>query len=171
MRKTFVLLCMTLGLPLTAFAYYGRGYYGREYETDSLQPVYIFLLVVYIIVSIIFIVRWWMMTSDIKEIRKTVVPHSKSLVYLINIGEKELAEKEALKQVVDSLNELYYNYTVPGPYMDKMIQENNAKLERLNISLPDYVSSGAKFIEHMNALTGRNTPYDNSGEEKSGQAE
>lgn len=167
---------MTLGLPLTAFAYYGSSY---EYERESLSGVYIFLLVVYIVVSIIFLVRWWMMTNDIKEIRKMITPSDKSIVYLLNIGEKEQAEKEALRQIVDPLNEIYYSpysgntyfYTAPGPAMDKIIQEKRSTYERLNITLPDYVSSGAKFIEHMNALTGRNIAFDKNAEEKNGQAE
>lgn len=55
--------------------------------------------------------------------------------------------------------------------MDKIIQEKRSTYERLNITLPDYVSSGAKFIEHMNALTGRNIAFDKNAEEKNGQAE
>lgn len=167
---------MTLGLPLTAFAYYGSSY---EYERNSYSGVYLFVLVVYITICVIFIARWWMMTIDIKEIRKTVAPPSKDLLFLINIGEKELAEKVALKERVSLLSKIYEQssvpgnsmYEAPGPKMDEIIQEKRSTYERLNITLPDYVSSGAKFIDHMNALTGRNIAYDQPAEKKDEQAE
>ena len=38
--------------------------------------------------------------------------------------------------------------------MNKVIQERLPKMEKLGLSLPDYVTSGEKFIDHVNELTG-----------------
>lgn len=121
----------------------------------------LFVMIVSIIVSIIVLVRWWKMTSQIADIHKKLTQlDSESPAYLIAVGEKEKAEKAALEFMVRKLSEFYYGYAPNREAdMDSLIKINLPIFERLGTTLPDHVTSGKKFIDYMNGLTGKNVPY------------
>lgn len=101
------------------------------------------------------------MTTNVEAIRNHLTPSSPKLTYLIAIGEKEAAQKKALTMMVDTLYPIYsdpYNYT-KADSMNKYIQTMLPKIQRLGLTLPEYVTSGEKFIDYLNGLTGGNVAY------------
>lgn len=161
MKRIAVLICAALS-AVSAFAYYDD--YGYSTHSDKMSGFAIFSLIVmvaYIVISIVVLVRWWKMTSDVEKIREHITHKNPKLTYLVAIGEKEQAEKAALIMVVDKLYPIYFD-----PYdlskakrMNKEIQSLLPRIQVLGISVPDYVTSGEKFIDYMNSLTGNNIPY------------
>ncbi|HBC21722.1 MAG TPA: hypothetical protein DC009_06535 [Porphyromonadaceae bacterium] len=157
---TFALL-----LPaMSAFAqYYDSEYgYSRSSGMTGFEIFTLFVMIVSIIVSIAVLVRWWKMTSQIADIHKKLTQlDSESPAYLIAVGEKEKAEKAALEFMVRKLSEIYYGYVFNREAeMDSLIKINLPTFERLGFSLPDHVTSGKKFIDYMNGLTGKKVPYE-----------
>lgn len=121
----------------------------------------IVVMMVYIVLSIIVLVRWWKMTADVEQIRQHITHANPKLTYLIAIGEKEQARKAALTMLVDVLYPIYldvYNYS-KAETMDKAIEARLPKIRRLGIDVPDYVTSGEKFIDYINGLSGGKVPY------------
>lgn len=121
----------------------------------------IVVMIVYIVLSIIVLVRWWKMTADVEQIRQHITHANPKLTYLIAIGEKEQARKAALTMLVDVLYPIYldvYNYS-KAETMDKAIEARLPKIRRLGIDVPDYVTSGEKFIDYINGLSGGKVPY------------
>lgn len=155
MKKLAVLVCALIP-AMSAFAY---GSYGYSSHDDSMSGFAISTLVVmiaYIILSIVILVRWWKMTTNVEQIRQHLTHANPKLTYLVLLGEKEQAQKAALTMLVDILYPMYfdaYNYN-KADSMNKVIQERLPKMEKLGLSLPDYVTSGEKFIDHVNELTG-----------------
>ncbi len=142
---------------------YGRyGYYGRDDEMSGFAIFTLIVMIAYIILSIIVLVRWWNMTANIERIHQQLT-HSEpnqSLAYIVAIGEKERAEKIALKMLVDDLGQVYDGYYIHrAEIMDEKIAKHLSQASRLGLSLPDYVTSGEKFIDYMNSLTGGTVPY------------
>lgn len=161
MKKISILICALIP-ALSVFAY---GY--SSYGSDEMSGFAIFTLIVmiaYIILSIVILVRWWNMTNDVKQLREKFIPTSPTLTYLIAIGEKEQADKTALKMVVDLLYPIYGNLYIysKAKNMNEAIKDLLPRIKKLGIELPDYVTSGEKFIDYMNNLTGKNIPYDES---------
>lgn len=158
--KKFVLTFCALIPAFSAFAY--------GYRYDSMSGVEIFTLVVmiaYIFLSIVVLLRWWKMTTNIQEIKEHLkVNHekSKSPSYLIAIGEREKADKAALVKVVDKLLSIYYdnNNFVKLYSMNSYLEDILPRIENIGIHLPEYVTSGEKFIDYMNKLTGNNIEYE-----------
>ena len=162
--KKFAVLCCALLPAFSAFAYYGD--YGYSRYNDEMTGFAIFTLIVmiaYIILSIVVLVRWWNMTTHVKEIKETL-NHSHSnpkLTYLVAIGEIEQANKAALAMLVDKMMPIYYdqyNYNKAGS-MNKYIGSTLNKMERLGLTLPEYVKSGEIFIDYINGITGNKVPY------------
>ena len=63
--------------------------------------------------------------------------------------------------LVDKLYPIYtdaYNYS-KAETMNDAIKGILPKMEKLGITLPDYVQSGEKFIDYINGLTGGSVPY------------
>ncbi len=121
----------------------------------------ILMMIAYIVLSIIVLVRWWKMTADVEQIRQHITHANPKLTYLIAIGEKEQARKAALTMLVDVLYPIYldvYNYS-KAETMDKAIESRLPKIRRLGIDVPDYVTSGEKFIDYINGLSGGKVPY------------
>lgn len=163
MKKAAVLVCAILP-ALSAFAYYGD--YGYSSHDDEMSGFAIFTLIVmiaYIILSIVVLVRWWNMTTHVKEIKEHLT-HSHSnpkLTYLVATGEIEQANKAALVMLVDKLMPTYYDqydYN-KADTMNKYIVSTLPKMEKLGLTLPEYVKSGEKFIDYLNGLTGNKVPY------------
>ena len=74
---------------------------------------------------------------------------------------KEQAQKAALTMLVDILYPIYsdpYNYS-KAEAMNKEIQARLPKIQRLGLSVPDYVTTGENFIDFINELTGSKVPY------------
>jgi hypothetical protein len=76
------------------------------------------------------------------------------------IGEKEQAQKAALSNLVSELLPIYEEtneYIVPkDKKMDYIIQSQLPLIQKMGLTVPDYVMSGEKFIAFMNQLTGQN---------------
>lgn len=118
-------------------------------------------MIAYIILSIVILVRWWKMTTNVREIRQHITPANPNLAYLVAIGEKERAQKAALKMLVDILYPIYtdpYNY-IKAEEMNKAIASRLPKFQKLGLIVPEYVTSGEKFIDYMNELTDDKVPY------------
>lgn len=165
--KKFAVLCCALLTAVSAFAYYDDDIYSSH--NDEMSGFEIFTLIVmigYIILSIVLLVRWWKLTTNVEQIRQQISPASPTLkslmaigetklTYLVAIGEKEQAQKAALKMLVDSLMPIYsdvYNCS-KAETMDKEIQSLLPKIQKLGLSVPDYVTSGEKFIDYIHSLT------------------
>lgn len=147
---------------LSAFAYYGD--YGYSSRNDNMSWFAIFTLIVmiaYIILSIVILVRWWKMTTNVKLIRQHITHANPKLTYLVAIGEKEQAQKAALKMLVDILYPIYtdsYNYS-KADAMNKAIASRLPKIQKLGLIVPEYITSGEKFIDYINELTDGKVPY------------
>lgn len=160
--KKIAILCCALLSAISAFAYYGD--YGYSRHDDEMSGFAIFTLIVmiaYIILSIVILIRWWKMTTNVEQIRQHLTHANPKLTYLVAIGEKEQAEKAALTMLVDILYPIYsdpYNYS-KAEAMNKEIQTRLPKMIKLGLSVPDYVTTGEKFIDYINELTDGKVPY------------
>lgn len=161
MKKLAVLVCALIP-ALSAFAYYGD--YGYSSRSDEMSGFAIFTLIViiaYIILSIVILVRWWKMTTNVEQIRQHITHANPKLTYLVAIGEKEQAQKAALKMLVDILFPIYsdpYNYS-KAEAMNKAIASRLPKFQNLGLTVPEHVTSGEKFIDYINGLTDGKVPY------------
>lgn len=63
--------------------------------------------------------------------------------------------------LVDKLIPIYYDQYDHDKVdtMNKYLNSILSKMEKLGISLPEYVMSGENFIDYMNNLTGNKIPY------------
>lgn len=106
------------------------------------------------------------MTNDIKAIKEHLTHSSSSankLTYLVAIGEIEQANKTALAMIVEKLMSLYYEYDYyRADKMNEYLSSILPSIQKLGITLPDYVMTGEQFIDYMNNLTGNNVPYTTS---------
>ncbi len=83
------------------------------------------------------------------------------LTYLVAIGEIEQAQKAALKLLIDILYPIYsdpYNLS-KAETMNREIQARLSKIQKLGLSVPEYVTTGEKFIDYINNLTDAKVPY------------
>ena len=161
MKKFAVFVCALIP-AISAFAYYGD--YGYSRHDDDMSGFAIFTLIVmiaYIILSIVILVRWWKMTTNVEQIRQHITHANPKLTYLVAIGETEQAQKAALTMLVDLLYPIYsapYNYS-KAEAMDKVIAPRLPKIQKLGLTVPEYVTSGEKFIDYINELTDGKVPY------------
>lgn len=166
MKKFAIIVCAIIP-AISALAYYDG--YGYSYHNDDMSGFAIFTLIVmivYIILSIIVLVRWWKMTGNVKKILQHVTHSNPNLTYLIVIGEKEQAQKAAITMLVDTLYPIYhdpYIYT-KAEDMNKELDALLPKIKKLGLEIPEYLTSGEKFIDYMNNLTDNNVPYNVSTE-------
>lgn len=126
--------------------------------------IILIVMIAYLVLSIVLLIRWWKMTSDIKKIKEHITASNPKIIYLMAIGEKEQAQKAALKLLVDALYPIYYDEYVynKADDMNKFISERLPKIQRLGIEVPEYVTSGEKFIDYMNSISGNKVAYRNS---------
>lgn len=157
---------------ITAFASYGEYDYSRENQMFEFSFFGYIVLIVIIVIDIVIFVRWWTMTSDVKEI-KEYLTHNQSMSYLlatgqidfsylVATGDIEQANKAAIVMLVDKLMSIYdnkYDYNKAFS-MDKYLNSNLPKLEKYGLTIPEYMKSGEKFIDYINGLTGNKVPYD-----------
>lgn len=162
--KKLVIIVAALFSSFSSFAYYG--YSSRSDEMSPFEIFTLIVMIVCIIISIFLLVRWWKMTSHIREIKEFLTHNNANpkLTYLIAICEPEKARKEALIMMIDNLMPMYfdqYDYDKVDS-MNKYISEVKPQIEKLGIVLPEYVKSGENFIDYLNNLTGNNVPYHTS---------
>lgn len=162
--KKIAVLAGAIVTSMSAFAYYGDYHYYSSHS-DDMSGFEIFSLVVmiaYIILSIIILVRWWKMTKNVDLIRQHVTHANPKLTYLVAIGEKEKAQKAALIMLVDLLYPIYNDQyeSSKATAMNKVIEAKLPKMQRLGITVPDYVTSGEKFIDYINGLTNGKVQYE-----------
>lgn len=149
---------------MSAFAYYGSyGYSSHDSEMPGFAIFSLIVMIAYILLSIIVLIRWWNMTTHVKDI-KEYLTHSHSnpkLTYLVAIGEIKQANKAALVMLVDKLMPTYYdNFDHnKADTINVYITAYLDKMERLGLTLPEYIKSGEKFIDYMNSITGNNIQY------------
>lgn len=169
MKKIVLTLCALIP-AISAFADYDSydelNNYAAAYarHNDEMSGFEIFALVViiaYIILSIVILIRWWRMTTNVEQIRQQIIPDTPSLAYLVAIGENEKAQKVALKLIVDNLYTIYTDQYIQkkAKNMDIRIQELLPQFQKLGLSVPEYVTTGEKFIDYMNGLTGKEVKY------------
>ena len=160
--KKLAVLCCALLPAVSAFAYYDDyGYYSHSNDMSGFAIFTLIVMIVYIILSFIILNRWWKMTTNVEKIRKHITHANPQLTYLVAIGEKEQAQKAALTMLVDALYPIYsdpYNY-FKAEAMNKVIEARLPKIKKLGLSVPDYVTSGEKFIDYINKLTDGKVPY------------
>lgn len=160
MKKLAVLVCALIP-ALSAFA--SNNGHGILCYADETPSFVIFLMIVYIILSIVVLIRWWKMTTNIENINQKIpqVQDKPKLTYLIAIGEKEQAQKAALTMLVDLLYPIYFDSyeCSKAEAMNRALDDRLHQITRLGLTLPDYVTSGEKFIDYMNELTGNKIPY------------
>ena len=153
--KKFTVLCVALLSAGSAFAYYGDYGYSRREEMSTFEIITIVLIGIFFIVSIMILSRWWKMTANVNIIRQHLTHANPKLTYLIAIGEKEQAQKAALTMLVDILYPIYsdpYNYS-KAESMNREIETRLPKIQKLGLTVPDYVTSGEKFIDYINDLS------------------
>lgn len=160
--KKIGILCCALLWAVSAFAYYDD--YGHSSRSEGMSGFAIFTLIVmiaYIILSIVILVRWWKMTANVEQICQHVTKKNPQLTYLVAIGEKEQAQKAALKMLVDILYPIYSDPedSSKAEAMNTEIQALLPKIQKLGLSVPEYVTTGEKFIDYINSLTDRKVPY------------
>lgn len=156
MKKISVLVCALIPAS-SAFAYYGgSGYSNHADEWSGFEVFTLIVMIAYIILSVVMLIRWWNMTRNVEQIRQHLTHANPKLTYLVAIGEKEQAQKAALKMLVDILFPIYNDpYThAKAAEMNQAIEPYLYKMDQLGLTLPDYVKSGDKFIAYINALTG-----------------
>lgn len=163
MRKISI-LCFALLTSVSSFA--SSGDYTFSGFVDELRVFAIFLLIVmivYMVLSIVFIVRWWNMTTDVKEINERLRNSDAncSLTFQIATGNMEQANKDALVMLVGRLMRIYNDeyYDNKADTMNKYLAPILSKMEKLGITLPEYVMTGENFIDYINGLTGNAVPY------------
>ncbi len=162
--KKITIFCCVLLYTSSTFAYYDN--YNYSSQNDEMSSFAIFTLIVmiaYIVLSIIVLNRWWKMTSNVGKITQHLTQANPKLTYLVAIGEKDQAQKAALKMLVDILYPIYsdsYNNT-KAECMNDAITNLLPKIYKLGLSVPEYVTSGEKFIDYINQISDNNIPYKN----------
>lgn len=160
MKKTIVLVCALLP-ALSAFAYYCDYDYGLSSHESGFSVFFVLVMIVYMVLSIVVLVRWWRMTGDVDKIRRHITHANPKLTYLVAIGEREQAQKAALTMLVDELMPIYESpyETKKAEAMNRILAAKLPKIQRLGIVLPDYVMRGERFIDYINYLSGSSVPY------------
>lgn len=160
MKKTALLIAALIIPASSAFAYYG------SYHDDGMSGFAVFMLllgIAYMVLIIAVIVKFFKMASDVAQIRQrlTNTSNSAKLTYLVAIGEKEQAQKAAVKILVDKLYPIYFDQFVEAKAatMNEAISPLIPKMKGLGLELPDYLLSGENFIDYINRITGNNVPY------------
>lgn len=160
MKKFAVLLCALLP-AVSALAYYRDYGYSSSDEMSGFAIFTLIVMIAYIILSIVVLVRWFNMTNNVEKILQHLTHANPKLTYLVAIGETEQAQKAALTMLVDKMYSIYYNQYVysKAEEMNKEIAPLLPKIKKLGLEVPEYVTSGEKFIDYMNNLTDNTVPY------------
>lgn len=167
MKKVFLILGI-IGIIATASAqYYGTGTHYMQVHDIIMSGFEKFTIAFEIALVVCIIIMLRTLKSIDNNIKlqtageKSELSQPRSLTYMVAIGEIEKANKEGLKRLVDALYPLYNDASLSQKVeaMDKLIQSNLPRMEKLGLILPDYVHSGKNFIDYMNRLTGKSMAY------------
>lgn len=153
--KKLILTVAAILSATSAFAYYGG------YADAGLAFFFLVIYLGIIVLSIIMFVKMWKMTDDVKLIRQHLINPNPKLTYLVATGQIEQAQKAALKMLVDKMYPIYFNSNNydKAESMDKELAKILPQMRRLGLDIPDYATSGEKFIDYMNGITGRHVRY------------
>lgn len=162
MKKILVAVCALLSAA-PAFAYYDDFELTHHGDLTFLGVVFFIILP---ILYIVLLVRWWNMTTNIKQIKEQLTYSKCTPEHLILIGEKEKAQKLVLTNLVIALSAVYECNSMSSPLyynkaeeMDRIISDKQPEIDRMGLTMPDYVTTGEKFIDYVNALTGMEVKY------------
>ena len=86
MKKLAVLVCALIP-AISAFAYGSYGYSSHDDEMSGFAIFTLIVMIAYIILSIVILVRWWNMTTNVEQIRQHITHGNPKLTYLVAIGE------------------------------------------------------------------------------------
>lgn len=119
--------------------------------------------IIQFVIFIILLIKWWKMANAVIAIKsqlERVSTDSKDnprLTYLLAIGDKERAEREAAIMIVDKLMPIYYSKLSDSKEieMDNYLRTVLPKLNNMGIILPDRFCSGRKFITFLDDITGK----------------
>ena len=159
MKKAALLIAALIIPASSAFAY------RYSYHDDGMSGAAVISLhlgIAFMVLGIIILVKFFKMASDVSQIRQRLdnTGNSAKLTYLVAIGEKEQAQKAAVKILVDKLYPIYFDQIIQdkAEAMNEAISTLIPKMRRLGLELPDHVLSGEKFIDYLNRVTGNNVP-------------
>ena len=115
------------------------------------------VICIYIILSIVILVKWWKMTNDVKEIKRKINDRD-NFIAILAIEGKDAAEKAAIKLLIDKLLAVYFDEGTPNHYkfteMNKIFSKYSGLFDKLNFNVPPYLRTVKDFITYMNDLTG-----------------
>lgn len=168
MKKVFIVIGI-LGIATTGFAQFFNYPQGTHYVQvhdiimSGFERFTIAVEIALVVCAIIIAKKIKVISKKLEEkfVENESEPHKRTLTYLVAIGDVNAANKEALKRLVDALYPLYYSSSVSNKEeaMDKLIENNLPRMEKLGLNLPHYVHSGKNFIDYMNSLTGNSVKY------------
>lgn len=162
--KKIMTLCGLLAVSAPAFAY-DYGYATRSNEMSGFAIFTLIVMIAYIILSIVILVRWWKMANDIRALKEKFTTNDSSpehLLYLVAVGKKDQVQEAAIKMLVGGLLHIYFNryrYTYLADRMNEYLEARMPIIKRLGLTLPDHLTSGEKFIDYCNSLTGEDVQY------------
>lgn len=131
-----------------------------------MEGLFILIGIAVVAFDIYVITKWFRLTNNIEAIRQHLTPEAPNerenkITYLIALGEKEMAEKKTIKRLVDIMYEIYFDGYIgnKAEEMNKKIEHTLSLVKRFNLQVPDYVTSGEKFIDYLNSISGNNVRY------------
>lgn len=157
-------LCGLLAVSAPAFAY-DYGYATRSNEMSGFAIFTLIVMIAYIILSIVILVRWWKMSNDIRALKEKFTTNDSSpehLVYLVAVGKKDQAQEAVINSIVKEMIK-NIDINISGMHaaesMNEVLDKWAPEIKRLGLTLPDHLTSGAKFIDYYNSLTGEDVQY------------
>lgn len=121
------------------------------------------LMVVLVVLFIVMAVKVVNISRKINQIASpapSLQTSNDDLLYLVALGNQAKAQELAEKMVFDNFYNTYRAALInKAMIMNKFIEEETPMFERLGISMPNHLKSGAAFIDYMNGLTGGKVSY------------
>lgn len=155
------LLIVPMGLlSLNAFADYYPciGYISYRDDWSGFEIFILIASIVFFIISIIVLFRWWSMTSDIKKIRNYLQPGEDDIIAIYCSEGKEAAQKAGIKSLVTELMEIYdsprYHPDERYNYMAPIFSRYATLFNKLGLVVPPYLKTVSLFIKRLNEITG-----------------
>ena len=159
MKKHILFLLASL-VSLGAYAYPDYPYTYGSSNSDQMSGFDIFIIVVasvYIILSIIVLVRWWKLTKHVAEIKDSINKRDDILAVLASDG-KEEAQRVGIRNLMKDLLSIYNNYDIhnrlKAQEMKPIFSKYSKLFNKLGFNVPDYLRTVSNFITYMNDLTG-----------------
>lgn len=163
MKKLMILIAFMGTVTATAMGKIYLDDYGysrameKQMETaDHISTFFLIVGIAYIVLSVIVLVRWWKMTKVVNKIYEITEQNDYSIFYLASTGRMDEARDKGIKELYDALVKVYFDEQVWGKEkeMDKEIALRLPTLTKIGIEVPDFMTSGEKFVNHFRELTG-----------------